>query len=1581
MNTRIYQYLATGLCIAALAVGIAYSQTSNGDPPDNDIGGNDSPTGVTGGFNGMVDTGCAYDPYTGNAQRTITDIVVPGAVGAYPLKWSRLYGSRTADIGSGIPVGWIHSYHWTMSMYAGDWVGTPNGREIDFNEENPGISERRAGPGHILLGDGGQVIFEVVPYNLNNQQYNRWRLARIVDPHGLATQFSYETTRHDQNGNAFYRLVRITEPAGRYLQLSYSGSSENDFIAGVQAFDAQNNPTQSVVYTYAPFTPAGDTETYSVLTRVDYSDGTAAHYTYQNDNSARRGSPGIPLLHTCDDVRYGGAMRQIEYLYVAGDRIRGKLKSERKLGTGEAVSTLTFPSGRAAQTRLETRGDGPKRTFTYSSSGRVISHTDFKNSSAIVTRLTYDGVNRLRTVKNAMNHETTFTREPNIGQLTRLTHPGGIDYVDFGYSDPNNPYYLTSRRDERNHYTFFDRDGNHRVWQIRYPDGASETITYNGFGQVLTHKRKNGAYGHFEYDSRGRLERAWNPTSNPSRSYGEPYTTFQYYPSGHPWADRVSIVYDPQSHWTMYEYDYDSAAQPCAGRGLVTKVTHVDQTYLTFGYDAAGNVIWEENELRQRTTASYDDFNRPISIIPPAPAGPIALTYEPTFGPPNPYLHTARAVHFQTDGAGVTLENKYDENFRVKTTAQLDGTASPPTTSFDYWPIGTLWKVHDPRDYNSTTTRFYDSRSQLQTVTDAMDRTTIFTRDPAGNVERIDRPDSKQEFRTYDQLNRVLTQVEPLTDAASKTTTFTYWPSGKLRTVRDNNDQPTTFEYEESDLRSKMIYPDNTYQAWGYDRAKNLTSRRTVGGKTQLFYPDSRNRPMAMRWAGNGSDWADFGYDDAGRLITANNQSAMIARQYDPADRLIIEQQTVNGLPTKTIEYQSDGAGKAIGMGIAGTDYQFAYQYDAIGRFEQILNVQNTPNGTTKSLWYQYSYDAASNETQRYCPMNGVAQIYHRDEVGRIHTLLLQKATEPQYAAVPGGSVLDPVLPSLVQLPGLLAGLTNLLPKAGAEVPAVGTRFASEQYVYDAMDRVKNVYRQDGDNDGFGYDYSGQLTSASYSGQGRSVSYSLDAVGNRSQVNDNGNVQGYSSNQFYRNQYVSAPAGAVSNGAEHEIAGYGGLSYTYIGDRQLASVTGGGNSYYLSYDALGRCVKRALNGIATYYTYDGVSPIHEWKADGSRAGWNLYGKGVDEILLRGDYVIVSNGQGYFFQQNRLGSVTHLTGFSGETIERYRYDAFGQPTTLNPILGSFNNRFKFTGREYQPNLGIYEYRARAYHPGIGRFLSEDPIGFAGGDSNLFRYCGGDPANGTDPSGLATVNSRIGFQNEAMGGAVGQGLSTQGWWTNPDGTPTGVGPGSPGVPDGQGGGSDGGSGYSFGQVSMTQETTTPRIIVSSTFLPPPSFDFGSPFFGFQPGQISFGIDLSSSRRISLFSWPSTSQPLDYREYGPSSDELSPLQAALIGTYLMMRRGAVGTLVIGRTAHLQSLRGGERSLIGRLPDRGSHHANWRQNAGALRSEMNRGYPIRDASPGNRDGYFTNAERYLMHSRTWTYDSITNHWMPPGW
>jgi RHS repeat-associated protein len=250
------------------------------------------------------------------------------------------------------------------------------------------------------------------------------------------------------------------------------------------------------------------------------------------------------------------------------------------------------------------------------------------------------------------------------------------------------------------------------------------------------------------------------------------------------------------------------------------------------------------------------------------------------------------------------------------------------------------------------------------------------------------------------------------------------------------------------------------------------------------------------------------------------------------------------------------------------------------------------------------------------------------------------------------------------------------------------------------------------------------------------VTYTLDKAGNRLNVNGTS----YSPNTI--NQYTSVGGTPITNGNDHEISDdYYGFHYTYMRDQELirvASITPG-LIYDLAYDALGRCVKRTVNNaITTYYFCDGEKPIMEYNINNAVVGFNVYGKGIDEIIQRGAYGTDNQWHWYFLNQDHEGSVTHLTDTSGNIIERYRYDAFGAPTFYNGSgaqisTTAYGNRFLFTGREYAGALA-YEYRARMYSSYLGRFISEDPKLFDAGDYNLFRYCHNDPIDNVDPMGL-------------------------------------------------------------------------------------------------------------------------------------------------------------------------------------------------------------------------------------------------------
>src|SRR5205085_6682726 len=114
----------------------------------------------------------------------------------------------------------------------------------------------------------------------------------------------------------------------------------------------------------------------------------------------------------------------------------------------------------------------------------------------------------------------------------------------------------------------------------------------------------------------------------------------------------------------------------------------------------------------------------------------------------------------------------------------------------------------------------------------------------------------------------------------------------------------------------------------------------------------------------------------------------------------------------------------------------------------------------------------------------------------------------------------------------------------------------------------------------------------------------------------------------------------------------------------------------------------------TFINYDDWKPIMEWDSSTHWVAWNAYGPGPDEILWRHQA-----GVGYLrYHSDTHGNVTALLNVSGTIIEQYTYDAFGKPTILSATnsqlsTSAVRNRFMFQGREWNPELGIYDYRHR------------------------------------------------------------------------------------------------------------------------------------------------------------------------------------------------------------------------------------------------------------------------------------------------
>ena len=267
-----------------------------------------------------------------------------------------------------------------------------------------------------------------------------------------------------------------------------------------------------------------------------------------------------------------------------------------------------------------------------------------------------------------------------------------------------------------------------------------------------------------------------------------------------------------------------------------------------------------------------------------------------------------------------------------------------------------------------------------------------------------------------------------------------------------------------------------------------------------------------------------------------------------------------------------------------------------------------------------------------------------------------------------------------------------------------------------------------------------QVSSITVDGPPPVVTYGSDLNCNRVTVSGAAGAGSYTPNAL--NQYTaigSLPALAYNGNGN--LVSSNGWTYTYDAQNRLIRASGPSTTAAFAYDARNRCVSRTINGITTYYTYDVWNLIEDRSASDAQLAYYIQGATIDEPLS----IVVSN-VAHFYHHDALGSTVRITDGSGQVEESYTYDVFGavaiKDGTGNPLTTSaIGNRFMFTGREWLKEVGLYDYRNRAYSQDLGRFLQTDPIRFDAGDVNLYRYVGNNPLNSVDPNGTLNVVSVI------------------------------------------------------------------------------------------------------------------------------------------------------------------------------------------------------------------------------------------------
>jgi RHS repeat-associated protein len=728
-----------------------------------------------------------------------------------------------------------------------------------------------------------------------------------------------------------------------------------------------------------------------------------------------------------------------------------------------------------------------------------------------------------------------------------------------------------------------------------------------------------------------------------------------------------------------------------------------------------------------------------------------------------------------TDPRGITfLQNTYDSNGRVIKQVAADGgvttfsyallnpaisTSSVDTTSvtdplgnttvYHFNPQAALLDVTDALG-QKTVYNVDSTTNQTLSVTDPLGRTTAFTYDSVGNVTSFTRlalpPGSsvlgggQGPVTTTFTYDPVFNKISSVTDSSGNKTQLQYdAAAGNLLSVLDPLNHSTTFGYDNFGEVVLATDPLHNSSHFAYangdlvgvtDPLGRTTTRTTDGIGRMTVFTNSSGRTTQYQYntldqitqitdaAGNQTS---YDFDLNGNLISFSDPNQHVTRfVYDLVDRLVGRtdplgrsesfQYDQNGNPIqftdrrgKIASYTYDPLNRRIKSTFGPGESSTLYSYDAANRLVQIVDsitgtisrafdgLDHLTSETTRTGGISYTYDAigrrASMNTSGQMPVN-----YSYDNADR----LLQ--------IVQGSSVVNAAYDD--------AGRRTLLTSPNG---------IATSYTYDSASQLTTINYQLGatslGNLTYTYDLDGRRTSlgGSLARTGLPQAMSLGTYNSANELTQWGNQ-------------------TLSYDLNGNLISDGSNTYLWNARNQLVSITGAASTSF-QYDPFGKRVKKAFGTSSIDYLYDGLSPVQEFTGGVSTAA-NMTGLALNEYFQRNDQ---SGSAGIL--TDALGSTLALTGPSGNVLAQYTYEPFGNAS----VTGSRTTPYQFTGQE-NDGTGLYFYRARYYNPTFSRFISEDPVGLAGG-INPYAYAHNDPLNLVDPLGLFTPDVHYQLAHDA------------------------------------------------------------------------------------------------------------------------------------------------------------------------------------------------------------------------------------------
>jgi RHS repeat-associated protein len=700
---------------------------------------------------------------------------------------------------------------------------------------------------------------------------------------------------------------------------------------------------------------------------------------------------------------------------------------------------------------------------------------------------------------------------------------------------------------------------------------------------------------------------------------------------------------------------------------------------LTFSYDENMRLTRITDTVGRRVELSYTGSSLiTITDLSTMPNRSIQLQYDAN-----------RNLTAITDPLENTTTYGYDtEHFLSRITPPL-GT----TTNITY-SNGTVTQIIGEL---LTKTLSYDVVNRITTLTEAApegNQVTRFFYDIEGRISSIEDPLGNRVSMVWDENNN-LTRV---TDALSRTTSYTYDAKGNLLSVTDALSNTTRYTYEGIHNRLIGVTDANGHATtYEYDSQGNLIGETNPLSNSTTYVYNSHG-DLIGRTDANGRT-TTYAYDDDGNLVTVT----------DPF--------------SETTSYSYDTAGNLTGM--TNTQVSVIYSYDASNRATNVNYVSHT-----KPI--SYTYNGVGNRTSMADPDGGVTT-YAYDAASRPISLTNHLGQTTRYSYDSRGRLSRKDYHNGTYVLYTYDRANRLLSVVNKK--STGEVISSYTYEYDAVGNRTKMTEADGGVTSYTYDALNQLTKAVYP-DGAFQEYDYDAIGNRLVLTDTTGTTSYSYDDADQLQSAGATIYGWDNNGNliTKTTGISTTVYAYDYENRLISITFSNSTTntFTYYPDGRRLSKTDRSGQTTYYFYDGPNVILEADYAQATAARYTSGLGVDDWIS-----MDRGGSSYFFHHDALDSVTGLTDPAGSIVATYQYDVFG---SIRNQTGSVTNPFRFTGREYDLEAQLHNYRTRYYDAEVGRFTTKDL--FPGKASvplsmNKYLYVHNNPATFVDPYGASIV----------------------------------------------------------------------------------------------------------------------------------------------------------------------------------------------------------------------------------------------------